>query len=79
MGTTESTEQVMAALLTDARRHARGSPVDVEASAVDDMVLVCVEDRGPGVPTLLQAHVFERHMQAVSNDGSGRACSSPAG
>ena len=70
----------MVALLTTARRHAPGSPVDAGVSAVDDMVLVYVEDRGPGVPTSLQeGRVFERHMKAVGNDGSGSACSSPAG
>ena len=79
IGTPESTAQVMVALLTNARRHAPGSPVDIEVSAMDDMVLVYVEDRGPGVPTSLQERVFERHMQAVGNDGSGSACSSPAG
>ena len=58
------------ALLTNAQRHAPGSPVEVRASTVDG-VAVYVEDRGPVVPESLQERVFERHMQAVGSDGSG--------
>ena len=36
---------------------------------MDDMVVVYVQDRGPGGSTSLQERVFERHMPAVGNDG----------
>ncbi len=71
MGAPDSAAQVVVALLTNAKRHAPGSPVDVDVSFADDMVVVHVEDRGPGVPASLQERVFERHMQAVGSDGSG--------
>jgi signal transduction histidine kinase len=70
VGNVDSTAQVLLALLTNAQRHALGSPVDVRVSTVDG-VAVYVEDRGPGVPESLQERVFERHMQAVGSDGSG--------
>ncbi len=69
-GSADSTAQVVLALLTNAQRHAPGSPVEVRVSTVDG-VDVYVEDRGPGVPESLQERVFERHMRAVGSDGSG--------
>jgi signal transduction histidine kinase len=71
VGRRESTAQVMVALLTNVKRHAPGSPVDVEVSIADNTVLVCIEDRGPGVPAFVRERVFERHLQAVGHDGSG--------
>jgi signal transduction histidine kinase len=70
-GRPESTAQVMVALLTNVKRHAPGSPVDVAVSVADDTVLVSIDDRGPGVPAFVQERVFERHAQAVGQDGSG--------
>ena len=70
-GSADSTAQVLLALLTNAQRHAPGSPVEVRASTAVDGVAVYVEDRGPGVPESLHERVFERHMQAVGSDGSG--------
>ena len=69
-GSADSTAQVVLALLTNAQRHAPGSPVEVRVSTADG-VAVYVEDRGPGVPESLQERVFERHMQVVGSDGSG--------
>jgi two-component system OmpR family sensor kinase len=70
-GSADRTAQVVLALLTNARRHAAGSPVDVHAEAVDDRVVLYVEDRGPGIPPGLSQRVFERRMKAVGSDGSG--------
>jgi len=70
-GSADSTAQVLRALLTNAQRHASGSPVEVRVSKSVDGVVLYVEDRGPGVPASLQERVFERHMQAVGSDGSG--------
>jgi two-component system OmpR family sensor kinase len=70
-GNADSTAQVLLALLTNAQRHAAGSPVEVGASRTADGVTLHVEDRGPGVPESLQERVFERHMRAVGSDGSG--------
>jgi signal transduction histidine kinase len=70
-GMADSTAQVVRALLTNAKRHAPGSSVDVRALALDDDVVVYVEDRGPGVSISLQERVFERRMRSLRSDGSG--------
>ena len=71
VGTPDCVAQVLLALLTNVKRHAPGSPVDVWARHSDDGVTVYVEDRGPGIPASLQERVFERRMKAVGSDGSG--------
>jgi two-component system, OmpR family, sensor kinase len=70
-GSPDGTAQVLVALLTNAQRHAPGSPVEVRAARTLEGVVLYVEDRGPGVPASLQERVFERHMRAVGSDGSG--------
>jgi signal transduction histidine kinase len=70
-GDPDRTAQVLVALLTNAQRHAPGSPVDVRTAISDDRVVLYVEDRGPGVPPRLRERVFERRMKAVGSDGSG--------
>jgi signal transduction histidine kinase len=70
-GDPDRTAQVIVALLTNAKRHAPGSPVDVHPAISDDRVVLYVEDRGPGIPARLRQRVFERRMKAVGSDGSG--------
>jgi signal transduction histidine kinase len=70
-GDSERTAQVVLVLLTNAKRHAPGSPVDVRAAISEDRVVLYVEDRGPGIPPRLRQRVFERRMKAVESDGSG--------
>jgi signal transduction histidine kinase len=71
VGRPDNTAQVLVSLLTNARSHAPGSPVDVRVMRSEGTVTLCVEDRGPGVPDTLQEKVFERSMKAVESDGSG--------
>jgi signal transduction histidine kinase len=71
VGTPDRAAQVLLALLTNAKHHAPGSPVEIRAVVADDEVSVYVEDRGPGIPTSLHERVFERRMKAVGSDGSG--------
>ncbi len=53
--------QVLANLITNARRHTpAGTTVTVSVAAAPDAVRVSVHDDGPGVPPELQQHVFER-------------------
>jgi signal transduction histidine kinase len=70
-GEADSAAQVVRALLTNAKRHAPGSLVEVRASALDDGVALYVEDRGPGVPRPLRERIFERRMHALGSDGTG--------
>ena len=71
VGAPDRAAQVLLALLTNAKHHAPGSPVEIRAVVADSEVSVYVEDRGPGIPASLQERVFERRMKAVGSDGSG--------
>lgn len=46
-------------LLENARRHGGGSPVEVEIRSVASLVELDVLDRGPGVPEVERARIFE--------------------
>ena len=71
VGIPDRAGQVLLALLTNAKIHAPGSPVEIRAIVANGEVSVYVEDRGPGIPASLQERVFERRMKAVGGDGSG--------
>src|SRR5262245_63266390 len=64
IGVADSTAQVLRALLTNAQRHAPGSPIDVRLSQSSSGTELYVEDRGPGMPELARKRVFERHIRA---------------
>lgn len=74
LGCAADIAQVTHAILTNARRYAPGSPIEVAASRQDDYVLVFVEDRGPGVPRGHRELIFERGERsdhAEDPDGHG--------
>jgi two-component system OmpR family sensor kinase len=61
IGDGQRLHQVLANLLTNARRHTPpGTTVTVAVASGPDGTRVSVHDDGPGVPAELQAHVFER-------------------
>ena len=70
--------QVVANLLSNARIHTpAGTSVVVRLAAdqqADHQVLLSVSDNGPGIPTELQANVFERFVRA--DDSRSRAIGS---
>jgi signal transduction histidine kinase len=70
-GIPEHTAQVLVSLLTNAKRHAPGSPVDLRVEVNDDHVTVFVDDRGPGVPVSERERVFQRGAQIRAGEGSG--------
>ncbi len=51
-------------LLENARRHARGQPIDVALVRVGDRVRLEVADRGPGVPEAERERIFEPFYRA---------------
>jgi signal transduction histidine kinase len=63
--------QVVHALVANAHRHARGTPIDVSASRKGEHVLIRVEDRGPGVARGCREQIFERGCRA-DQEGEGQ-------
>jgi signal transduction histidine kinase len=70
-GIPEQTAQVLVSLLTNARRHAAGSLVELRAEVDDERVTVYVDDRGPGVPASQRERVFQRGVTTRPGEGSG--------
>lgn len=54
-------DRVLTNLLTNAVRHSpAGAPVTITSQRQGATIVVCVEDRGPGVPPEDRPHLFER-------------------
>jgi len=74
LGRPADVAEVVRNLLNNVRRHAPGSPVHVEASAGEGGVRICVEDRGPGIPSAERTTVLDRGVRgsaAAETEGSG--------
>lgn len=56
-------EQLVVNLLTNAARHAPGSPVAVALRPMDPGVRLEVSDRGPGIPDTLKQRVFDKFFR----------------
>jgi signal transduction histidine kinase len=56
--------QIVHSLLTNARRYAPGSPIEVQASTEDDYIVLRVDDHGPGVARGRRESIFERGDRA---------------
>lgn len=67
----EVVARVLLTLLSNARRHAPGSPVAVGATARRGHVALRVDDRGPGVPAALRARLFVRGGRSDVTGGWG--------
>jgi K+-sensing histidine kinase KdpD len=52
--------EILNILLTNAARHASGSPTYIDVRSESDQVRVIVSDEGPGVPEELRPAIFER-------------------
>jgi signal transduction histidine kinase len=76
-GCRESAAQVLVALLDNVRQHAGSSPVDVRVAVFADVIDIVVEDRGPGIPSGIRCHVFERGVTGDEAPARGSACTSP--
>jgi signal transduction histidine kinase len=60
-------EQVVDQLLSNAIEHAAGSPVEITVGDIEDLALLSVVDRGPGIPSELLARLFEPFVRARSS------------
>ncbi len=55
---------VLGNLVDNAAKYSpRGKPIRLEAAAVGEMVVVAVQDAGPGVPAGEREHIFQRFIQ----------------
>ncbi|WP_084724766.1 sensor histidine kinase [Streptacidiphilus melanogenes] len=63
-------ERVLANLVTNALRHAAGSPVLVSVSALADAVQIRVVDRGPGLPEADRDRVFQPFQRLGDTDNT---------
>lgn len=71
VGSPEDLAQVVHGLVSNARKFAPGSPIDVSATRDADHILVLVEDRGPGVARGKRDLIFERGWRASLEDAEG--------
>ncbi|HEV7525233.1 MAG TPA: HAMP domain-containing sensor histidine kinase [Acidimicrobiia bacterium] len=72
VGRSTDVAQMVHALLTNAHRHAPGSPINVVVARGDDFASIRVEDRGPGVELSQREKVFERGERGDATDIDGR-------
>lgn len=64
--------EIVNILLTNAHRHAPGSPVQVDVEAPDPHTLrLAVADEGPGVPEEHRARIFDRGVRSEDSPGQG--------
>jgi two-component system sensor histidine kinase ChvG len=77
-GRAADVERALGNLIDNAIRHSPvGSPIDVQAvDAKEDMIVVRIHDRGPGVPDAIAPRIFERFFttdEGRSGTGLGLA------
>jgi PAS domain S-box-containing protein len=59
-------DQVVSNLVSNATRHAAGTPIDVKVTRAPDGVVIEVRDRGPGLPEGQLVRIFERFERGAS-------------
>jgi PAS domain S-box-containing protein len=64
-------EQVVVNLLTNALKHARGKPVEIEVAGVDSAACVVVRDQGTGISAEALPLIFERFEGSRSREHGG--------
>jgi two-component system, OmpR family, sensor histidine kinase BaeS len=63
--------EVLLNLLTNAKQHAEGASVSVDAAAKGSRVIVRVADSGPGIPATELSTIFDRFQKGRHSKGSG--------
>jgi signal transduction histidine kinase len=71
MACADDVAEIVSILLSNARRHAPGSPVSIDVSAVGGGVEVVVSDTGPGIDPQIGQHVFDWGTRRSSSPGEG--------
>ncbi len=71
-GRRDEVVEILNILLTNAARHASGSPTHIDVRQDNDQVRIIVSDDGPGVPEDLRPAIFERGTKGpTGGDGIG--------
>ena len=71
-GRRDEVVEILNILLTNAARHASGSPAYVNVRQEHDQVRIVVSDEGPGVPEELRPAIFERGIKGpTGGEGIG--------
>ncbi len=60
-------EQILNNLLSNAAKYACRTDVQVSLKRIDSRIQLIVEDHGPGIPTEVQASIFDRFVRAKNN------------
>ncbi len=63
VGQSDDVVQIVHGLLTNAHRHAPGSPVDVVVRSIAGFAMIRVDDRGPGVAPGRRQEIFGRGVR----------------
>ena len=63
--------EILNVLLSNARRHAGTSPVDVRVLSTGDRVEIAVTDQGPGVDADVRDRIFAWGIRSTSSPGEG--------
>ncbi len=69
VGRSDDVVQIVHGLLTNARRHAPGSPVDVVVRSAAGFAVIRVDDRGPGVAAGRREQIFGRGHRGDARAG----------
>jgi signal transduction histidine kinase len=64
-------EQAITNLVTNAIRHAPGTPVEVSTERSGDRAVLVIRDHGPGIPAQHRERIFGRFERAAAKDVSG--------
>jgi PAS domain S-box-containing protein len=59
-------EQILMNLISNSIKYAAGTPIDASASRENDVAILKVQDRGPGIPEGDLSRIFERFERASS-------------
>jgi signal transduction histidine kinase len=71
VGRGDDVAEIVHILLHNAMRHAPGCEVSMQVETTSTEVLLRVSDTGPGVPTALVPHLFERGSRRADSPGEG--------
>jgi signal transduction histidine kinase len=71
MARADDVAEIVSILLSNAHRHAPGSPVTVDVTAAEERIEVVVTDFGPGIDPRLGHQIFEWGARRTSSPGEG--------